>query len=82
MGSISAMESINRVLEKHGEEIRNRYEEHIPASLKDVFKGVELENNLYSISVTWVFKDGTTLEGPALDIDFLAAQYPDCEVGY
>ena len=82
MGSISAMSSIDRVLEKHGEEIRKRYEEEVPAGLKDVFDRVELGNNMYNIGVTWVFKNGSTLEGPAIDIDNLADEYPDCEVGY
>ena len=82
MGSISAMNSIDRVLEKHGEEIRKGREEQVPGILKDVFTRVDLENKLYSIGVTWVFKDGSTLEGPEIDIDTLGEEYPDCEVGY
>ena len=82
MGSISAMNSIDRVLEKHGEEIRKTYEEQVPPILKDVFSRVDLANTTYHIEVTWVFKGGATLEGPAIDIDTLADDYPDCEVGY
>jgi hypothetical protein len=76
------MSSIDRVLEKHGEEIRGEYEEQVPEIVRPVFDRVDLENNTYSIVVTWVFKDGSTLPGPALDIDNLAEEYPDCEVGY
>lgn len=76
------MNSIDRVLEKHGNEIRQGYEEQVPESLKPVFGRVELENNMYCIDVTWVFSDGSTLPGPALDIDTLADEYPDCDVGY
>lgn len=82
MGSISAMNSIDRVLEKHGEEIRQEYEEQVPEVLKPVFARIDLENNMYSIVVTWVFKDGSILPGPALDIDNLGEEYPDCDVGY
>ena len=82
MGSISAMNSIDRVIEKHGEEIRKEYEEQVPAVLKDVFNRVDLENKGYTLDVTWVFKDGSTLEGPAIDIDTLAQDYTDCEVAY
>jgi hypothetical protein len=76
------MNSIERVIEKHGEEIRKEYEALVPPILKDVFTRVDLENKVYIIGVTWVFKDGSTLEGPSIDIDDLAQQYPDCEVGY
>jgi hypothetical protein len=82
MGSVSAMSSINRVLEKHSDEIRQEFMEQVPEGLKPFVDRVDLENNLYGINVTWVFKAGGTLPGPAIDIDTLADDYPDCEVGY
>lgn len=82
MGSLSAMSSIDRVLEKHGQEIMEVFKKTVPKVLEPVFDRVELQNCTYSIGVMWVFKDGSTLAGPAFDIDLLASAYPDCEVGY
>ena len=82
MGSVSARHSIDEVLNKHGEEIRTEYEEQVAQVLKPIFDRVELENNMYDISVTWVFSDGSMLQGPAIDIDQLADEYPDCDVSY
>jgi hypothetical protein len=76
------MISIGSVLELHGIEIRQQYEEQVPDALKPIFDRVELENNGYSIGVTWVFSGGSTLPGPAIDIDTLAYEYPDCDVVY
>jgi len=76
------MHSIDRVLEQHGQEISQQYEEQVPDTLKPIFDRVELENNVYSIGVTWVFSGGSTLPGPAIDIDALVDEYPDCDVGY
>ena len=76
------MHSIDRVLEQHGQEISQQYEEQVPDTLKPIFDRVELENNVYSIGVTWVFRGGSTLPGPAIDIDALVDEYPDCDVGY
>lgn len=82
MGSISAMNSIDRVLEKHGKEIQQEYAALVPELVKPIFDHVDLENAVYVVKVTWVFKDGSTLEGPTIDIDDLGQEYPDCEVGY
>lgn len=76
------MNSIDQVLEKHGQEIRQQYEEQVPDTLKPIFDRVELENNMYSIHVVWVFTDGSTLLGPAIDIDSFAGEYPDCDLRY
>lgn len=78
MGSIAAMDSINRVLERHGGEIQ----QELLSRAGKLVVGAALENNLYSIQVTWELVDGTTLEGASIDIDTLAEKYPDCEVGY
>lgn len=82
MGSLSAMNSINRVLEKHGAEIEAEYLEQVPPAFRDSIESVALENNLYSIQVSWKLADGTSLPGPEIDIDTLAGLYPDCDVGY
>ena len=82
MGSISAMNSIDRVLKMHGEEIRLDYAALVPESIKPLFQRVELENNLYSILVTWVFLDDSTLPGPEVDIEVLASHYSDCDIAY
>ena len=79
MGSTSAMESINRVLEKHGAELEKELREQYPSKL---IRGFSLENNLYSISVHAELTDGTCLVLEPYDIDDLAERFPDCEVGY
>ena len=79
MGSVSASSSIERVLEKHSQELEK---EQIDSAGTPLVVGVDLENNLYSISVTWKLSDGKTLPGPDIDIDTLAERFPDCNVGY
>ena len=82
MGDLSAMSSIERVLERHGDEIREEWAQEVPEALAEVFSHVILSNNIHKIQVEWKFKGGGTLPGPSIDIDLLADQYPDCEVGY
>ena len=82
MGSLSAMSSIERVLERHGDEIREEWAQEVPEALAEVFSQVILSNNIHEIQVEWEFRGGGTLPGPSIDIDILADQYPDCEVGY
>lgn len=82
MGSVSAMSSIERIIERHRDELVQRMLEQAPDTLRPLIQSVELENNVYSINTHWVFQDGAQLPGPAWDIDFLADEYPDCEVGY
>lgn len=82
MGDVSAMSSINRVIEAHGDAIREDYAEMVPASIREQFIGVELLNNVHAIDVVWCFAGGECLTGPSLDIDFLADEYPDCNVEY
>lgn len=79
MGSTSAMESINRVLEKHSTELKQELHERYPSKL---IRDFSLENNLYSISVQAKLTDGTMLDLEPFDIDTLAEKFPDCEVGY
>ena len=82
MGDLSAMSSIERVLEHHGDEIREEWAQEVPEAQAEVFSQVILSNEVRRIQVEWEFRGGGTLPGPCIDIDILADQYPDCEVGY
>ena len=82
MGGVSAMASIHRVMEKHGDAIQQQYMDQIPKKARDQVTGVILNSQCYSITVLWELKNGGTLEGPSIDIDTLAETYPDCNVGY
>ena len=82
MGSISAMNSINRVIEAHGNEIQEQYASDVPDAVRDQFECVVIENNVDSIGVSYQFKGGGTMQGPSIDIDYLAELYPDCDIGY
>lgn len=82
MGSVSAMSSIERVIERHGDELSQQMLEQAPESVRSLLQSVELENNVHSINTHWIFLDGAQLPGPSLDIDFLADEFPDCEVAY
>ena len=78
MGSMSAMSSIERALERHGDSLRAELLKQAKSSL---VKDVMLGNNVYEIDVVYVLADGTELEGRPIDIDELAGWFPD-EVGY
>ena len=82
MGDLCAMSSIERVLERHGDEIREESASLVPKSLAGVFRKVILSNGTRCIQVEWEFRDGGTLPGPCIDIDLLADLYPDCDVSY
>lgn len=79
MGSVSAMESINRILKKHArelvEELKDRYRSKL-------IKHFMLENNIYEIAVQAELTDGAILNLEPYDIDVLAERFPDCQVGY
>ena len=81
MGGMSAMKSIYRVIDPHGDEIRKELAQQMPDELSEHFKRVILENKTYGIQVLWIFETGC-LQGPLIHIDDLAEQYPDCDVGY
>ena len=82
MGSVAATDSIDGVLEAHEADIKRDYEALVPESIRHLFERVELENNLYGIIVTWVFRDGSSLPGPEIQLEVLADHYPDCIVRY
>jgi len=82
MGSGSAMSSIDRVIERHGDEIRQNLITELAEQTDGLVTDVHLENNLYEITVTAVLSNGKTLELRPMDIDNLAEDYPDCKVGY
>ncbi len=79
MGSVSAMNSIDRILKKHGRELEQELRERYPSKLVRSFS---LENNIYSIAVHAELADGVVLDLEPYDIDVLAERFPDCEVGY
>ena len=79
MGSASAMESIDRVLNKHGRQIERELRRKHRSKLIRRFL---LSNELYSIGVDAELADGTRLALSPLDIDDLAERFPDCRVGY
>ena len=74
MGDLSAMSSIERVLERHGDEIREEWAQEVPEALAEVFSQVILSNNIHEIQVEWEFRGGGTLPGPCIDIDLLVLQ--------
>ena len=76
------MNSIQRVLERHGDEIREEWAQEVPESLAGFFRKVILSNEIRKIQVQWEFRGGGTLPGPCMDIDILAERFPDCEVSY
>ena len=81
MGGASAMSSLDRVIEAHGDEIRQNHLDGMPEEVRTLVKEVTLENGMYHIQVGYVFESGT-MDGPWMDIDMLAEEYPDCDVGY
>ena len=82
MGDLSTMRSIERVIEQHGDEIREEWTREVPEALAGIFSQVILSNDVDAIQVEWEFRGGGTLPGPCMDIDILAERFPDCEVGY
>ena len=82
MGGISAMNSLSRVIETHGDELVSEYMNMVPENIREHIETVYLTNSTYNIEVEWVFKNGGSLPGPSIDIDMLAEQFPDCKVGY
>lgn len=79
MGSVSAMESIGRVLKKYSTQIKRDLRCEYPSRL---IKKFSLENGIYSIEIEAELTDGTSLQLKPLDIDELAERHPDCKVGY
>jgi hypothetical protein len=79
MGSACAMNSISRVIEKHEDEIVAELKEKYPSAL---IKSFTLENRIYNIGVTAILTDDSSIDLEPIDIDDLAEDYPDCEVGY
>jgi hypothetical protein len=86
MGSISAMGSLNRVIEAHGDELVAEVLASLPTAVRVLQPSISLENNTYALTVTASFAGpGGTTEYLVLDpydIDDLAERFPDCEVGY
>jgi hypothetical protein len=85
MGSLSAMNSINRVLNRHGEVLAQEAR-LFETGERLVYLETVLENNTYSIAISHSFarEDGSVVfvTGEPVDIAELAERFPDCEVGY
>lgn len=79
MGSVSAMESVDRVLKKYSTQIKRELRREYKSKL---IRSFTLENGIYEIKVEAELKDGSSLEMKPIDIDTLAERYPECEVGY
>ena len=82
MGSLSAVNSINQVLDTHADEIREELESQATDTLRPLLKQALLSNHTYEIQVEWLFQDGNTLQGPSIHIDKLAERYPGCNIAY
>lgn len=80
MGSAAAMNSIDRVLNKHGDEIIEKLRKEIN-NAPEVAE-IYLENRTYSIGVLYKLQSGTYIEGRPISIEELAEEYPDCDVGW
>ncbi len=79
MGSMSAMSSIDRVLERHGDQIREELLQDLSQQTKGLVVDIQLGNNVHEITVSAILSNGTSLELSSMNIDFLAEEYPDCE---
>ena len=82
MGAMSAMSSMDRVIQQHGNEISAEWKDAVKEPLQNELREVGLNNDTYGISVLWIFNNGDTLPGPTMHIDELAERFPDCKVGY
>jgi hypothetical protein len=83
MGSVSAMDSIARVIERHGNELITEVWTDLPPEIKAI-EGVKvvLGNNIYEIEVYLEFPSSSVMNLQSYDIDTLDERYPDCEIGY
>lgn len=85
MGSLAAMNSLNRVFERHGDELAREAQLAPPRTVL-TYRGVSLETRTYEIVAVHEFENSrgetVSLVGEPLDIDTLAERYPDCDVGY
>jgi hypothetical protein len=89
MGDLAAAASIDRVLQDHSEDLKRRLMEGAPMQLQRYIEPV-LENHTYSIRVVWCFRrlprmdrdQCAYLDGPEIDIEALAEDFPCCQVAY
>jgi hypothetical protein len=89
MGDLAATASIDRVLSDHSDDLKHRLMEGVPVALQNYVEPV-LENHTYSVRVVWLFRgmpgmdrdQCSYLDGPDIDIEALAEDFPCCQVGY
>lgn len=77
---MAAMASINRTLEKHGDDLIAELREQYPNASEVAH--FELDGESYQIKAFAVLKSGAMLEMRPYDIDELAERFPDCHMGY
>ena len=90
MGSVSAMESIQRVLDAHGDELTAERLEGWRRLVSRIggepdLARVTIQGELYGASVFYEYgsnSDGGGVAGVPFDIDELAERFPDCDVAY
>ena len=86
MGSVSATNSIDRVLEAHGDEIlKELLDTYVIAAeggSSPLLREITLVNDVYEIGITAVLANEQELPLRGIPIDELADRFPDCEIGY
>lgn len=86
MGSVSATNSIDRVLAIHGTEIKQElvrtYVRATGGHSAPLVTDIVLDNDVYEIGIVAVLANGQELPLRGIPIEELAERFPDCEVGY
>lgn len=82
MGSVSAMNSIKRVLDDHASELEAEVRAALPAPVRSLAPSIALENRIYEVAVELGFDGGERLSLSTYEIDELAERFRCCEVGY
>jgi len=86
MGSVAATNSIDRVLEAHGDEILQELLDTYVIAAEEgsspLLREITLVNDVYEIGITAVLANGQELPLRGIPIDELADRFPDCEIGY
>ena len=82
MGAMSAMRSIDRVIQDHAAELQDQLLSELPPNIQQEIHGVWFSNDTYRIRCDWVTRHGEILPGPSYAIEELAERFPDSHVAY
>ena len=82
MGAMSAMRSIDRVMQDHAAELQDELLSELPPNIRLEIHRVRFSNETYRIKCDWVTRHGEILPGPSYAIEELAERFPDSHVGY